>query len=53
MKVNKRIGAILPDGKLNVSLIQREIAHDVASDARYIAEDEMKKRAIHMSEFAA
>lgn len=42
--------AILPNGKVNISLIQHEIARDLSADARYHAEDGMKKRAIHMSE---
>lgn len=46
---NKYSSAILPNGKVNVSLIQREIAQDLSADARYHAEDCMKKRAIHMS----
>jgi len=45
----KNKGAILPGGKLNVSLIQREVSNDISSDNRYYAEDGMKKRAIHMS----
>lgn len=46
---NNHNSAILPNGKVNVSLIEREIAQDLSADARYHAEDGMKKRAIHMS----
>ncbi len=42
--------AILPDGSVNVSLLQLEIGQELADETRYAAEDSMKKRAIHMSE---
>jgi hypothetical protein len=43
------VGAILPDGRINVSKLEREIANELANDSRFIAEDGMKKRAVHMS----
>ena len=46
------VGAILPDGRINVSLLEREIVNELADDARFSAEDGMKKRAVHMSEYA-
>lgn len=41
--------AVLPDGSLNVSFLERDIAKDLQSHQQYRAEDEMKKRAIHAS----
>ena len=46
----KSESAILANGKVNVSLIEREIAHELGADAKYHAEDEMKKKAVHTSE---
>mmetsp|Transcript_22478 Transcript_22478/g.66635 ORF Transcript_22478/g.66635 Transcript_22478/m.66635 type:complete len:316 (-) Transcript_22478:428-1375(-) len=46
---SSRPGAILPDGRLNASLLRREIADGVRNDARCRAENDMKKRAIHAS----
>ncbi len=43
-------GAILPNGRINVSKIEREISNDIAENSRFIAEDGMKKRAVHMSQ---
>ena len=45
----KPLGAILPDGRINTALLQREIANELAADARFSAEDVMKKRAVHIS----
>jgi hypothetical protein len=45
----RKSGAILPNGKINLKLIQREVANDIENDARYSAQDAMKKRAVHMS----
>jgi len=42
-------GAILPDGRVNIAFLQHEIASDLSNDARYSAEDGMKKRAVHLS----
>ena len=51
MKSNRQPhSAILPDGSVNVSLLQLEIGQELADETRYAAEDSMKKRAIHMSE---
>jgi hypothetical protein len=44
-------GAILPDGRVNIDFLQREIASDLSNDARYSAEDGMKKRAVHLSKY--
>lgn len=41
--------AILSNGKVNISLIEREIAHELGENAKYHAEDQMKKRAVHIS----
>ena len=41
---------ILPDGRVNISLLQSEIIQDISKDAKYYAEDEMKKRAVHTSQ---
>jgi len=41
---------LLPNGKLNVDLLRKEIASDVSLHDRYRAEDAMKKRAIHSSQ---
>lgn len=41
--------ALLPNGSLNVDLITREISRDLADHAKYRAEDDMKKRAVHTS----
>ena len=46
-------GAILPDGRVNIEFLQREIASDLSNDARYSAEDGMKKRAVHLSKYRA
>ena len=46
----KTESAILANGKVNVSLIEREIVHELGENAKYHAEDEMKKRAVHISE---
>jgi hypothetical protein len=43
--------AILPDGRVNVAFLQREIASDLSNDARYSAQDDMKKRAVHLSKY--
>jgi len=45
----KNVGAINSDGTLNTALIRNKIGEDFAADARYLAEDGMKKRAVHMS----
>ena len=39
------------DGTLNVDLLSKEIAHDLAKDERYKAEDSMKKRAVHTCKY--
>jgi len=44
------MSAILPDGSLNVDLLTKEIHSDLARDAKYKAEDGMKKRAVYCSE---
>mmetsp|Transcript_28863 Transcript_28863/g.33543 ORF Transcript_28863/g.33543 Transcript_28863/m.33543 type:complete len:418 (-) Transcript_28863:163-1416(-) len=43
---NRNNSAILPNGRINVSFLQREIMQDLVHDAKYYAEDEMKKKAI-------
>ena len=43
--------AVLPDGSLNVDLLSREIQSDLLNNAKYKAEDGMKKRAVTLSEF--
>ena len=48
LKIND-MSAIKLDGQLNVSVIQREVAKDIARDKQYQVEDGMKKRAIHIS----
>ena len=45
--------AVLPDGKLNADLIQKSVQNDVMQEEKYRAEDAMKKRAIHSSEFSS
>ena len=47
----KSESAILANGKVNVSLIEKEIANELGADAKYHAEDEMKKKAVHTSEW--
>ena len=47
----KKSSAILPDGSLNLEFLERDISRDIASNNLYRAEDDMKKRAIHCSEF--
>ena len=49
----KNVGAINSDGTLNTALIRNKIGEDFAADARYLAEDGMKKRAVHMSTFVS
>jgi len=49
MTESKTLSAINNDGQLNVLVIQQEIARDIAMDNQYHAEDDMKKKAIHMS----
>jgi hypothetical protein len=49
MKETKNLSAIDADGRLNVSIIQRNVANDIAMDKQHHSEDGMKKRAIHMS----
>lgn len=44
------VSAVLPDGSLNFKVLEREISNDITSHERFRAEDEMKKRAIHISE---
>ncbi len=41
--------AILPDGRINLSRIEREISNGMTEEDRFSAEDSMKKRAVHMS----
>ena len=50
-KNKTQVGAILPNGKVNVALLQREIVNDLSEDALHHAQDEMKKRAVHVSKF--
>ncbi len=41
--------AITEDGRINISLLEKEIRQEISSDAQYKAEDQMKKKAILMS----
>jgi hypothetical protein len=43
--------AILSDGTINLDRLITEIQSDLFNDAKYKAEDGMKKRAVHISEF--
>lgn len=43
--------AILADGSINLDRLITEIQSDLFNDAKYKAEDGMKKRAVHISEF--
>lgn len=42
---------ILPNGQINISLLQREISSELKSDERSIAQESMKKKAIHSSKW--
>ncbi len=41
---------ILPNGKLNTTILENEIQNDISNHNKYYAEDEMKKRAVHISQ---
>jgi hypothetical protein len=43
--------AVLSDGSINLDRLITEIQSDLFNDAKYKAEDGMKKRAVHISEF--
>ena len=43
--------AILADGSINLDRLITEIQSDLVKDAKYKAEDGMKKRAVNISEF--
>lgn len=45
----KKNQTILPNGQVNISLLQREISSELKSNDRSIAQEAMKKKAIHSS----
>ena len=49
MKNSRNDSAITEDGRINISLLEKEIRHEITTDAQYKAEDQMKKKAILMS----
>jgi hypothetical protein len=51
VKLMKNQAAILSDGSVNVELLVTEIQAELLNDAKYKAEDGMKKRAVQISEF--
>lgn len=42
---------ILPNGQINISLLQREISSELKSNDRSLAQESMKKKAIHSSKW--
>ena len=38
---------ILSNGNINTTILENEIINDISNNAKYYAEDEMKKRAVH------
>ena len=42
---------ILPNGKLNINLIQKEVTKEISDDAMCKAEDKTKKKVVHTSKY--